>query len=110
MAIRNRERTEKPKQLTGQKKQPESDARQERQAEAKRKPAPQRAAPRKNPKSQNALVRYFQETGDELRKVSWPTREQAIRLTMVVLGSTVAAAFFFGVLDYFFQLLAALLI
>jgi preprotein translocase subunit SecE len=110
MAIRDREHTDKSKQPTGQKKQPVPEAKQERQAEAKRKPAPQRAAPRKNPKSPNAFIRYLQDTGDELRKVSWPTREQAIRLTVVVLGSTLAAAAFFGVLDFLFQKLAALLI
>ncbi len=110
MAIRDRERTDKSEQLDEKKKQPESGAKQERRAEAKRKPAPQRAAPRKSPKSPNALIRYFQDTGDELRKVSWPTREQAIRLTVVVLGSTIAAAIFFGVLDFIFQQLAALLV
>ena len=110
MAIRDHERPEKSEQSLGKKKQPAPDAKQERQAEAKRKPAPQRAAPRKNPKSPNALIRYFQDTGDEMRKVSWPDREQAIRLTLVVLGSTVAAAVFFGVLDKLFETLAALLI
>lgn len=110
MAIRDRERTEAPKQPFWRKKQPTSDSKQERQSEAKRKPAPQRDAQHKSPKSRNALVRYFQDTGDELRKVSWPTREQAIRLTLIVLGSTVAAAVFFGLLDFIFQRLAALLI
>jgi preprotein translocase subunit SecE len=110
MAIRDRKRTEKPEQPLGQKKQSAPDAKQERQAEAKRKPAPQRAAPRKNPKSPNALLRYFQDTGEELRKVSWPTRDQAIRLTLVVLGSTVAAAIVLGALDTLFHRLAAFLI
>jgi preprotein translocase subunit SecE len=110
MAIRDREHTDKSKQPAEQKKQSASDAKQERQAEAKRKAAPQRAAPRKNPKNPNALIRYFQDTGNELRKVSWPTREQAIRLTVVVLGSTIVAAIFFGLLDFFFQWLAALLV
>lgn len=110
MAISDREQAGKSKQSAEQKKQPASDAKQERQTEAKRKPAPQRAALRKHPKSPNALIRYFQDTGNELRKVSWPTREQAIRLTVVVLGSTIAATIFFGVLDEIFQRLAALLV
>lgn len=110
MAIRDRDHEETAKRPFWRKKQSTSDGKPERQQEAKRKPAPQRDAVRKNPKSQNALVRYFQDTGDELRKVSWPTREQAISLTLIVLGSTIAAAIFFGALDFIFQRLAALLI
>ena len=106
MAIRGRRRANKPKQ----EEQAAPDAKQERQAEAKRKPASRRDAPRKSTKSRNAIVRYFQDTGDELRKVSWPTREQAIRLTLIVLGSTIATAIFFGILDRFFQFLAAFLV
>ncbi len=66
--------------------------------------------PRKGTRSQNALIRYFQETGDELRKVAWPSRETALRMTLIVLGSTVAAALFLGALDILFQRLAALLV
>ena len=33
----------------------------------------------------NAVVRTFRETRSELRKVVWPTREETIRLTVVVL-------------------------
>ena len=110
MVIKDRERTEKPKQPLGQKKQPARDAKQERSTETKRKSSPRRDAARKSPKSQNAILRYFQDTGDELRKVAWPTREQAVRLTLIVLGSIVVTATFFGVLDKFFQWLASFLV
>jgi preprotein translocase subunit SecE len=33
----------------------------------------------------NAVVRTFRETRSELRKVVWPTREETIRLTAVVI-------------------------
>lgn len=33
----------------------------------------------------NAIVRAFRETRSELRKVVWPTREETIRLTIVVI-------------------------
>ncbi|MFV9507707.1 MAG: preprotein translocase subunit SecE [Oscillochloridaceae bacterium umkhey_bin13] len=33
----------------------------------------------------NPVVRTFRETRSELRKVVWPTREETIRLTIVVL-------------------------
>ena len=46
----------------------------------------------------NALVRYFRETRGELRKVTWPTRDEAWRLTLIVLGVTSAMAIFLGVI------------
>ena len=48
----------------------------------------------------NALVRYFRASRDELKKVTWPTREQVIRDTLVVIGVSVAMAAFFGAVDY----------
>lgn len=67
-------------------------------------------APPKGPQSRNAIVRYFQETRDELRKVTWPTREEIVRLTLIVLGTTLAFAIFLGILDLVFRQLAALLV
>jgi preprotein translocase subunit SecE len=46
----------------------------------------------------NPVVRYFRETRGELRKVTWPTREEAWRLTLIVLGVTAAMAIFLGVI------------
>lgn len=46
----------------------------------------------------NPIVRYFRETRGELRKVTWPTREEAWRLTLIVLGVTAAMAIFLGVI------------
>lgn len=47
--------------------------------------------------SDNPLVRYFRETRGELRKVTWPTRDEAWRLTLIVLAVTAAMAVFLGV-------------
>lgn len=88
-------------------------SRQEREGKAgKQKPAPskQTTPARKGPKSRNAFIRYFQDTGDELRKVAWPSREEAIRLTLIVLGTTLAFAIFLGLLDLLFHRLASLLV
>ncbi len=86
-------------------------------AENVRQPARRRAstarrpeAPRKNPKSQNRLIRYFQDTRDELRKVTWPGRDEIVRLTIVVLIATIAASMVLGLLDFIFQRLAGLLV
>ena len=107
MAISDRKRTEKTKKQT--KKSARDDKKKERPAE-KRKSSSRRDASRKSSKSRNAILRYFQDTGEELRKVAWPTREQAVRLTLIVLGSTIATAAFFGVLDRVFQWLASFLV
>ena len=52
----------------------------------------------------NAVTRYFRETRAELRKVSWPTRQEAWNLTRLVLMVTVFMAILLGLLDYLFTL------
>jgi preprotein translocase subunit SecE len=69
-----------------------------------------REAPRKGAKSRNPIIRYFQDTREELRKVSWPTQDETIRLSVIVLGTTVAFAIFLGLLDLLFQQLVGLLV
>lgn len=61
-------------------------------------------------KPDNAIVRYLKETRAELRKVSWPTREQATNLTIIVLAVTVAMAIFLGAVDFLFATLIRLLL
>ena len=60
---------------------------------------------------ENRIVRYIRETRAELRKVVWPTREEAINLTVMVVATIVAMSIFFGAIDYvltaFFRLLIA---
>ncbi len=55
-----------------------------------------------NKRKENALVRYFRDTMMELRKVRWPTREQAIALTKIVGLVTLGMAILLGALDLFF--------
>jgi preprotein translocase subunit SecE len=45
-------------------------------------------------------MQYFRETRAELRKVVWPTRDEAINLTVVVVVTIIAMSAFFGVIDY----------
>jgi preprotein translocase subunit SecE len=54
-------------------------------------------------KEPHAIVKYIQETRAELRKVTWPTREEAKNLTMIIVAVTVAMAVFLGLLDFIFQ-------
>jgi preprotein translocase subunit SecE len=55
-----------------------------------------------NKRKENALVRYFRDTLVELRKVRWPTREQAFALTKIVGLVTLGMAILLGALDLFF--------
>jgi len=49
-------------------------------------------------KQDNRLVRYFKETRAELRKVHWPSRQEARNLTVIVLAVTVAMTVFLGLI------------
>jgi len=58
----------------------------------------------------NALVRYFRETRAELRKVVWPSRQEATRLSLIVVSVLVAMSAFLGVVDYLFAQLIGLIV
>ena len=53
----------------------------------------------------NRIAKYFNETRAELRKVTWPTRDETRNLTTIIV--TVAMAIFLGLLDYIFQIVTA---
>lgn len=49
---------------------------------------------------ENRVMQYIRETRAELRKVVWPTRDEAINLTVVVVVTIIVMSAFFGVIDY----------
>jgi len=53
-------------------------------------------------KEPNAIVRYYRETVGELKKVVWPTRQEAVQLTTIVLIVIVVMATVLGSFDYLF--------
>ena len=61
-------------------------------------------------KEPNAIVRYYRETVGELKKVVWPTREEALRLTWIVLVVITIMAIILGAADYLFTELFRFLI
>ncbi|NMA12519.1 MAG: preprotein translocase subunit SecE [Chloroflexi bacterium] len=61
-------------------------------------------------KKPNKLVKWWNETIGELRKVSWPTKEEALRMTKIVLVVVVAMAVFLGVVDFIFSELIGLIV
>jgi preprotein translocase subunit SecE len=42
---------------------------------------------------------FFKEVSVELKKVSWPTRQQTVSATVVVIVVTFIVAFFLGIVD-----------
>lgn len=46
-----------------------------------------------------SLLTFFQESRAELRKVTWPTRQETINLTIAVIVMTVGIAAFLGIID-----------
>jgi preprotein translocase subunit SecE len=54
-------------------------------------------------KEPNRLQRWWRETIGELRKVSWPTPQEAWRLTRIVLIVMAAMSAALGLLDFIFS-------
>jgi len=64
----------------------------------------------KDTKQEGGLQQWFRETRGELRKVVWPTREEAIRLTRVVILISIVMGVVLGLLDLALSSLYGLLI
>ncbi len=47
----------------------------------------------------NWFTRYFRESYEELRKVSWPSRKDTVRDTLIVIGVSLVVAAFLGLID-----------
>jgi preprotein translocase subunit SecE len=52
---------------------------------------------------ENKALQFVGEAKAELKKVNWPTKQQTINYTAVVIGLSIAIALFLGGLDYLFQ-------
>ncbi len=61
-------------------------------------------------KKEGKLARWWRETIGELRKVSWPTLNEARRLTLIVLAVMAAMGLVLGGLDFLFTKLIALIL
>ncbi len=48
------------------------------------------------------LFDYLRETRAEMRHVTWPTKQQAINYTLIVLAISIGTGLFLGLLDYVF--------
>ncbi len=61
-------------------------------------------------KQPNAFQRWSRETSGELRKVTWPTRQEAWRLTKIVIAVMVVMSFVLGALDFVFSTLITMIL
>jgi len=56
------------------------------------------------------LIKYLKEVKVELLKVTWPTREESTRMTMIVVGASLIIGLYIGGLDLAFTSLLGLFI
>ncbi len=56
------------------------------------------------------LTEYMKDVVAELKKVSWPTKQQTTNLTLLVIGVSAVVALYIGGLDFIFQKLISSLI
>jgi preprotein translocase SecE subunit len=54
-------------------------------------------------RKENFLLAYLRETRAELRKVHWPSQQEARTLTVVVLAVTIGMALLLGLFDFIFD-------
>ncbi len=47
-------------------------------------------------------LQYIKESRDELRKVTWPSRQTTVRYTLIVIGASLVVGFVIGGLDFAF--------
>ena len=56
------------------------------------------------------VVQYLSEVRQELLRVSWPSRQQTMQKTGIVIGVSIAVGLYIGVLDFMFTHLMTLLL
>ena len=53
----------------------------------------------------NKIITFLKEVRLEMKKVNWPTKQETIRYTFIVIGVSVVVAIFLGSLDLIFRAL-----
>ncbi len=52
----------------------------------------------------NKLIQYFIDSKAELKKVSWPTKKETIKSSLLVIIISLLTAVFLGAVDFFLNL------
>ena len=61
------------------------------------------------PRSRRGVKGFFAEVGREMRKVSWPSRHETLRLSGVVLALCIMVTVYLSVLGYVFDMFVNLM-
>ena len=61
-------------------------------------------------KKENVVIKYLKETRAELKKVNWPSRQEATNLTLIIISVTTFMALLLGLIDYIFAKLFELIL
>jgi len=51
----------------------------------------------------NAIKNYLVGSFQEMKKVNWPTKNETVNYSVMVIALSVGMALFFGLLDYIFN-------
>ena len=51
------------------------------------------------------IITFLKEVRLEMKKVNWPTRQETLRYTLIVVGISIAVAAFLGAIDFIFTIL-----
>lgn len=54
-------------------------------------------------KAANAVSNYLRASFEELTRVTWPTKQQAVKISIIVLIFCLVSAVLLGVIDYLFN-------
>jgi len=68
------------------------------------------AAPRPRLGGGGPVGSYLREVRSELRKTVWPSREEATKLTLVVIGLSIIVGLYLGLLDLIFSQVVRLIL
>ena len=58
----------------------------------------------------NRLMKFFRETKSEMKKVSWPSKDQLIRNTVVILAFVIIMTIVLSLVDFGFEKLLSLIV
>lgn len=50
----------------------------------------------------NKIIIFLKEVRLEVKKINWPTRQETLRYTLIVIGASIAVAVFLGAVDFAF--------
>ncbi|MFW0837906.1 MAG: preprotein translocase subunit SecE [Candidatus Komeilibacteria bacterium] len=57
-----------------------------------------------------SLIQYLKDSKTELKKVVWPSRQETVKHTLIVIGVSLFVAIFLGAVDYLLNFILGLVI